>query len=175
MSATKVPVDAAVVWRTLIMQDEAHAIASAPIPGATDATSADFPRAVCRRKAMERSGGVVTPPHSAGIYFLFGFFFFDVIVASSCSRLRSPFAGRPSRNRSLVVRLWSCAACVCVYVWGLFDAVAVALCFRRTFRSLVVTFVCSGTIGSAVGRVWLFLRSVALLLPVALHCPRRCR
>ena len=117
----------------------------------------------------------MTPPHSAGIYFLFGFFFFDVIVASSCSRLRSPFAGRPSRNRSLVVRLWSCAACVCVYVWGLFDAVAVALCFRRTFRSLVVTFVCSGTIGSAVGRVWLFLRSVALLLPVALHCPRRCR
>ena len=31
----------------------------------------------------------------------------------------------------------------------MFDAVAVALCFRRTFRSLVVTFVCSGIIGSA--------------------------
>jgi len=33
---------------------------------------------------MERSGGVVTPPHSAGIYFLFGFYLFGIIVASSC-------------------------------------------------------------------------------------------
>ena len=47
-----------------------------------DATSADFPRAVCRRKAMERSGGVVTPPHSAGMYVLFGFIFFGIFVAS---------------------------------------------------------------------------------------------
>ena len=34
----------------------------------------------------------MTPPHSAGIYFLFGFVFFGIIVASSCSRLRSPSA-----------------------------------------------------------------------------------
>ena len=54
------------------------------LPGATDETSADFPRAVCRRKALERSGGVVTPPHSAGIYFLFGFYVFGIIVALSC-------------------------------------------------------------------------------------------
>ena len=39
--------------------------------------------------AMERSGGVVTPPHSTGIYFLFGFILFGVLVASRCSRLAS--------------------------------------------------------------------------------------
>ena len=115
----------------------ADTVAEAHLPGATDATSADFPRAVCRRKAMERSGGVVTPPHSAGIYFLFGFFFFDVIVASSCSRLRSPFAGRPSRNRSLVVRLWSCAAsCLCVCVG------AVRCCRCRALFPTYVSIAC---------------------------------
>ena len=31
---------------------------------------------------MERSGGVVTPPHSAGMYILFGFILFGIIVAS---------------------------------------------------------------------------------------------
>ena len=34
----------------------------------------------------------MTPPHSAGIYYLFGFFLFGIIVASSCSHLRSPSA-----------------------------------------------------------------------------------
>jgi hypothetical protein len=62
------------------------------LPVATDATSADFPRAVCRRKALERSRGVVTPPHSAGMYNLFGFFLFGILFASRCSRLRSPIA-----------------------------------------------------------------------------------
>ena len=28
----------------------------------------------------------MTPPHSAGIYYLFGFFFFGILCASSCSR-----------------------------------------------------------------------------------------
>ena len=52
------------------------------LPGATDATSANFPHADCRRKAMERSGGVVTPPHSAGMYILFGLILFGILVAS---------------------------------------------------------------------------------------------
>ena len=37
----------------------------------------------------KRSGGVVTPPHSAGIYFLFGFILFGILFASRCSRLAS--------------------------------------------------------------------------------------
>jgi hypothetical protein len=42
----------------------------------------------------------VTPPHSAGIYYLFGFFLFGILFASSCSRRRPlpcrlPFAARP--------------------------------------------------------------------------------
>ena len=69
-----------------------HTLSRPHLPGATDATSADFPCAVCRRKAMERSGGVVTPPHSAGMYFLFGFIFFGIFFASRCSRVRSPSA-----------------------------------------------------------------------------------
>ena len=52
------------------------------LAGATDATSANFPHADCRRKAMERSGGVVTPPHSAGMYILFGLILFGILVAS---------------------------------------------------------------------------------------------
>jgi hypothetical protein len=31
---------------------------------------------------MERSGGVVTPPYSTGINYLFGFIFFGILVAS---------------------------------------------------------------------------------------------
>jgi hypothetical protein len=61
-----------------------HTLSRPRLLVATDATSADFPRAVCRRKAMERSGGVVTPPHSAGIYYLFGFLFFGILSAPSC-------------------------------------------------------------------------------------------
>ena len=76
------------------------------LPGATDATSADFPRAVCRRKALERSGGVVTPPHSAGMYNLFGFFLFGIFFASSCSRRCSRFA------------VPCMCLCECVCLWG---------------------------------------------------------
>jgi hypothetical protein len=40
----------------------------------------------------------VTPPHSAGIYYLFGFFFFGTLFASSCSR-RLPLPWVPSTVR----------------------------------------------------------------------------
>ena len=34
------------------------------------------------KEAAGGSGGVVTPPHSAGMYVLFGFIFFGIFVAS---------------------------------------------------------------------------------------------
>ena len=43
----------------------------------------------------------MTPPHSAGIYYLFGFFLFGILFASNCLRrrplpCRQPFAARLS-------------------------------------------------------------------------------
>ena len=48
----------------------------------------------------------MTPPHSAGIYYLLGFFFFGILFASSCLRLRplpcrQSFAARPCLLRLL--------------------------------------------------------------------------
>ena len=48
----------------------------------------------------------MTPPHAAGIYYLFGFFLFGILFASSCSRrrplpCRQPFAARPCLLRLL--------------------------------------------------------------------------
>ena len=58
----------------------------------------------------------MTPPHSDGIYYLFGFFFFGILFASSCSRRRPlpcrlPFAARPFALRLLLF-------CVCMCQWG---------------------------------------------------------
>ena len=58
----------------------------------------------------------MTPPHSAGIYYLFGFFLFGIFFASSGSRRRSlpcrlPFAACP-RLVALVV------LCACWWGWA---------------------------------------------------------
>ena len=107
------------------------------LPGATDATSADFPRAVCRRKAMERSGGVVTPPHSAGIYFLFGFFFFE--RHRRFKLLASSFAVcRPAKPQSLAcgTLVVECCMCLCVCVG------AVRCCRCRALFPTYVSIAC---------------------------------
>jgi hypothetical protein len=57
----------------------------------------------------------VTPPHSAAIYYLFGFFLFGILFASSCSGRRPlpcrlPFAACPCL--ALVV------LCACWWGWA---------------------------------------------------------
>ena len=115
-------------------------------------------RSLLRRKQGHDRGageGVVTPPHSAGIYYLFGFFLFGVLFASWCSRRRlvvvRPSAGPPSRkNQSLACGCVLHALCVCVGT--VFDALALALCFRRMFLVLsrcVVSVCCLGVFVSA--------------------------
>ena len=48
----------------------------------------------------------MTPPHSAGIYYLFGFFLFGILFASSCS------------DASLLALRCRVCACVNVCAWG---------------------------------------------------------
>ena len=69
------------------------------LPGATDATSADFPRAVCRRKAMEGERGP-TPLHPGG------------------PPLGGPTSSASSTRRAanVFVRRLPCRGCACVYL-----------------------------------------------------------
>jgi hypothetical protein len=83
------------------------------------------------RSTTSRGRPVVTPPHSAGIYYLFGFFLFGIIIASSCSCLRSPSAVP-----------WVCL-CECVCAWGGGCVWLVCgLWRRRLSRSRVPSFAC---------------------------------
>jgi len=56
----------------------------------------------------KRSGGVVTPPHSAGIYFLFGFILFGILFASRCCALLRLPPAVPSAVRRSVALLVVC-------------------------------------------------------------------
>ena len=94
--------------------------------------------AACRRKAMERSRGAVTPPHSAGMYFLFGFIWFVILVASWCSRRLSPVY-RLAQPQSLALVVVCCMLCVYVTMCG----GAVRCCRSRALFPTYVSIDCA--------------------------------
>ena len=113
----------------------------------------------------------MTPPHSTGIYYLFGFFLFGILFASWCSRRRlvvvRPSEGPPSRNRSLVV----VCCMLCVYVWG----VGTVRCSRSralfpAYVSCVVSVCCLGVLSRCVVSAYVSCMGLAFCLGVSLLC-----